>query len=137
MCVLQDIKWRIHLDLADLYKRNNFMDEVCAVVMSSTLRKFLNFTCFSNLVPQARQHFAQVCRLQPRAATGWLEWSKMDEENGKIHVALEILLLGLKVCPANEMLLTKVRSVQFLYLCGVYVCEVVSRLTMLSYCVAP
>lgn len=59
---------------------------------------------------QARQHFAQVCRLQPRAATGWLEWSKMDEENGKIRVALEILLLGLKVCPANEMLLTKVRN---------------------------
>ena len=46
--------------------------------------------------------------MQPRAATGWLEWSKMDEENGKIRVALEILLLGLKVCPANEMLLTKV-----------------------------
>jgi len=72
---------------------------------------------------QARQHFAQVCRLQPRAATGWLEWSKMDEENGKIRVALEILLLGLKVCPANEMLLTKVRYWRFMvWMCVLCAC---------------
>lgn len=72
-------------------------------------------TTTSPTTSQARQHFAQVCRLQPRAATGWLEWSKMDEENGKIRVALEVLLLGLKVCPANEMLLTKVGKVYISY----------------------
>jgi len=32
----------------------------------------------------------------------------MEEENGKIEHSLDILLLGLKGCQANEALLTKV-----------------------------
>lgn len=39
---------------------------------------------------------------------GWLEWSKMEEENGELRKALNILLLGLNVCKINEALLTRV-----------------------------
>jgi hypothetical protein len=41
---------------------------------------------------------------------GWLEWAKMEEENGKLHLALDILILGLEVCHVSEALLTKVRT---------------------------
>lgn len=39
---------------------------------------------------------------------GWLEWSKMEEENGELRKALKILILGLNVCKINEALLTRV-----------------------------
>jgi hypothetical protein len=59
---------------------------------------------------------------------GWLEWSKMEEENGELRKALNILILGmaivtflfwptsfmlnfrtgLNVCKVNEALLTRV-----------------------------
>lgn len=61
---------------------------------------------------QARKQYAEVCRCQPRASQGWLEWSKMEEENGKLRKALDILKLGLKVCASNEALLAKVIKLQ-------------------------
>jgi len=39
---------------------------------------------------------------------GWLEWSKMEEENGELRKSLNILVLGLNVCKINEALLTRV-----------------------------
>jgi len=50
--------------------------------------------------------------MQPRANMGWLEWSKMEEENGRLRRALNILSLGLKVCKVNESLLTRVIRLQ-------------------------
>lgn len=50
--------------------------------------------------------------MQPGANTGWLEWSKMEEENGRLRRALNILSLGLKVCKVNESLLTRVIRLQ-------------------------
>jgi hypothetical protein len=57
-------------------------------------------------------YFAEVCRCQPRASQGWLEWSKMEEENGKLQKALKILVFGLKVCTSSEALLAKVIKLQ-------------------------
>ena len=61
---------------------------------------------------QARNYYSEVCLMQPRANMGWLEWSKMEEENGKLRRALNILSLGLKVCKVNESLLTRVIRLQ-------------------------
>lgn len=39
---------------------------------------------------------------------GWYEWSKLEEENGDLKEALDILKRGLAACTINETLLTKV-----------------------------
>ena len=78
----ENLKWRVYLELADLLKRRNAFDE-------------------------ARKHYKCACEIQPLATQGWLEWSKMEEECGKLRESLKILRYGLKMCNFNEGLLTK------------------------------
>jgi hypothetical protein len=44
---------------------------------------------------------------EKRATAVWLEWSKMEEENGRSEDALNILILGLMVCKQNDTLLPR------------------------------
>ncbi len=78
----ENLKWRVYLELADLSKRRNSFDE-------------------------ARKFYKSACEIQPLATQGWLEWSKMEEECGKLRESLKILRHGLKMCNFNEGLLTK------------------------------
>ncbi len=78
----EKMKWRVYLELADLAKRSNDFDK-------------------------ARQLYEEVCRHQPLASQGWLEWSKMEEESGRVKNSLKILREGLKHCHFHEGLLTK------------------------------
>jgi hypothetical protein len=72
---------------------------------------FLSFVLVSASPPPPLSPLVlQACQAQPRASTGWLEWSKMEEENGRLLTALHILILGLKMCNINEAILTKVRN---------------------------
>lgn len=63
---------------------------------------------FFSFLLKATKYYGEACRSQPRASMGWLEWSKMEEENGELRKALKILILGLNVCKINEALLTRV-----------------------------
>jgi tetratricopeptide (TPR) repeat protein len=74
--------WRIYLELADLAKRSNKLEE-------------------------ARNLFAKVCELQPYACQVWLEFSKLEEEWGHLARCSKILHEGLKYCQLNENLLTR------------------------------
>eukprot|EP01038_Epipyxis_sp_PR26KG_P011499 gene11499-15404_t len=62
----------------------------------------------SQSISHARHSFSNACISQPRACMSWLEWSKMEEENGKLRKSLDILILGLMACKINEALLTRV-----------------------------
>jgi la-related protein 1 len=53
----QKVHWKLFLEMADLAKRENRIDE-------------------------ARRLYRKVCHLQPHASQGWLEYSKMEEECG-------------------------------------------------------
>lgn len=77
------------------------------------------------MVGEARQWYTNVLQLQPAASQGWLEYSKLEEECGKLfrcrvctppapfltaHSHLlpkELLMQGLAHCPGNEGLLIK------------------------------
>lgn len=76
------IHWRVYLEMADLAKREN---------------KFSD----------ARQLYKTVNKLQPYAPQGWLEYSKMEEECGRLYHCQKILHEGLKYCNFSESLLTK------------------------------
>jgi len=78
--------WRVFLELADVAKR-------------------------SNMINDARSHYREACRLQPRASQGWLEHSKLEEECGNLDRCAAILQEGLKHCTTNENLL--IRAVKF------------------------
>jgi hypothetical protein len=78
--------WRVYLELADVAKR-------------------------SNQTNVARSHYRHACALQPRASQGWLEHSKLEEENGNLRKCATILQEGLKQCETNENLL--IRAVKF------------------------
>jgi len=78
--------WRVFLELADVAKR-------------------------SNMVEDARSHYREACRLQPRASQGWLEHSKLEEECGNLERCAAILQEGLRHCSTNENLL--IRAVKF------------------------
>ena len=45
--------------------------------------------------------------LEKRAGATWLEWSKMEEENGRLLEALNILKVGLMICKFNDALLPR------------------------------
>eukprot|EP01034_Spumella_vulgaris_P027264 gene27264-33958_t len=81
------VKWRVYLEMADLCRRYH-------------------------LTQEARQCFALVCQSQPRAASGFLEWSKLEEDCGRMRDALNVLFLGLKVSPAHELLLARAIKLQ-------------------------
>lgn len=72
------VHWKLYLELADLAKRENRVDE-------------------------ARRLYKKVCRLQPHASQGWLEYSKMEEECGDLEVAARILKRGLVFCELSEV----------------------------------
>lgn len=78
--------WRVYLELADVAKRSNKIDE-------------------------ARRNYKNASRKQPRASQGWLEHSKLEEESGNLRQCALILQEGLKHCTTNENLL--IRSVKF------------------------
>ena len=76
------VRWRVHLELADLAKR-------------------------SNKIAEARQLYQRVCELQPYASQGWLEYSKLEEECGHLNRCAKILKNGLEYCEYSESLLTR------------------------------
>ena len=76
------VHWRVYLELADLAKRANRFSE-------------------------ARKLYQQVCRLQPYANQGWLEYSKLEEECGNMDICAKILRAGLGYCEYSENLLTR------------------------------
>lgn len=76
------VRWRVHLELADLAKR-------------------------SNRIAEARQLYKRVCELQPYASQGWLEYSKLEEECGHLNRCARILKSGLEYCEYSESLLTR------------------------------
>jgi len=78
----RSIHWRICLELADLAKRQDMLQE-------------------------ARHLFEMVHELEPLAHQGWLEHAKMEEEFGKLVQCERILLQGLQHCSENENLLLK------------------------------
>ena len=81
----ESIHWRVYLELADLAKRSNRFSE-------------------------ARKLYRQVCRLQPFAAQGWLEFSKLEEECGNMGICTKLLRAGLGYCEYNEHLF--IRSIK-------------------------
>jgi tetratricopeptide (TPR) repeat protein len=78
----ETVHWRVYIELADLAKRANRFGE-------------------------ARNLYQQVCRLQPYASQGWLEYSKLEEECGNMNVCAKILRAGLGFCEYSENLLTR------------------------------
>lgn len=68
-----NIKWKIYLELAELAKKNDDHDK-------------------------ARDYYIRAACCEKRSSTIWLEWSKMEEENGRFELALEILKIGLSIC---------------------------------------
>eukprot|EP00980_Cylindrotheca_fusiformis_P011657 scaffold2751_cov131-Cylindrotheca_fusiformis.AAC.24 len=78
----ESIHWKVYLELADLSKRAN---------------KFL----------ASRLLYQKVCRLQPYASQGWLEYSKLEEECGNMNTCGRILHTGLDFCEYSENLLTR------------------------------
>jgi len=78
--------WRVYLDVADIAKRSNQLDD-------------------------ARSHYRRSCELQPYASQGWLEHSKLEEECGNLSKCANILEEGLQYCSLNESLL--IRAVKF------------------------
>lgn len=73
------IHWRVYLELADVAKRCNEIDN-------------------------ARNYYHKACKLQPMASQGWMEHSKLEEECGNIKKCSSILEEGLSYCTANENL---------------------------------
>ncbi|GBG29162.1 Pre-mRNA-splicing factor CLF1 [Hondaea fermentalgiana] len=80
--VPERIHWRIYLEMADLAKRENQFQE-------------------------ARELYQLVNETQPFAHQGWLEYSKMEEECGRLLHCRSILQRGLEYCNYAEQLLTK------------------------------
>lgn len=78
----ENVRWRVHLELADLAKR-------------------------SNRIAEARKLYKRVCELQPYASQGWLEYSKLEEECGHLNRCAKILKNGLEYCEYSESLLTR------------------------------
>jgi len=78
-----DIKWHIYVDAADLMRRHNRFDE-------------------------ARYLYSVVSSEFPQAHQGWIEWSKLEEEDGKFDYSLSLLRKGTKASRTyNEVLLLR------------------------------
>jgi len=80
--VPERIHWKIYLEMADLAKRENRFKD-------------------------ARDLYQLVNKTQPFAHQGWLEYSKMEEECGRLLHCRSILQEGLEYCNYAEQLLTK------------------------------
>lgn len=75
-------RWRVFMDLAELHKKNNDPEK-------------------------SRECYIKACSSERRASAIWLEWSKMEEENGHPIAALHILTLGIMICKLNDTLLPR------------------------------
>lgn len=75
-------RWRVYVELAELAKK-------------------------SNDYQKAREWYIQACVSERRAASTWLEWSKMEEENGHLILAIKVLNFGVIICKLNETLLPR------------------------------
>lgn len=75
-------RWRVYVELAEFAKKNNDSDK-------------------------ARGFYIKACVLEKKASTTWLEWSKMEEENGRLVEALNVLKVGLMICKFNDALLPR------------------------------
>ena len=76
------VHWRVHLEMADLAKREKNFGE-------------------------ARRLYKLATELQPAAAQTWLEHAKMEEERGHFERCQRILTRGLSYCPFHEALMLK------------------------------
>ena len=76
------VHWRVHLEMADLAKREKNFGE-------------------------ARRLYRLATELQPSAAQTWLEYAKMEEERGHFERCQRILTSGLHYCPHHEALMLK------------------------------
>ena len=76
------VHWRVHLEMADLAKRE---------------KKF----------GEARRLYRKATEMQPTAAQTWLEYAKMEEERGHFERCQRILTAGLHYCPYHEALMLK------------------------------
>lgn len=88
LCLPLATHWRVHLELADVAKR-------------------------SNRIADARAHYQQACRLQPKANQGWLEHSKLEEESGNLDKCAVILQKGLDKCDINSSESLLIRALKF------------------------
>ena len=80
--VAPDEQCKCYLELADLAKRGNEWGESRRLLMG-------------------------VVTANPKCATAWLEWSKLEDEHGNGDVAGEVLMEGLDHCELSEGLLVK------------------------------
>jgi len=78
----EQVHWRVHLEMADLSKREK------------------NFS-------EARRLFRLATELMPTAPQTWLEYAKMEEERGHFDRCQRILTAGLRFCPHHEALMLK------------------------------
>jgi len=78
----ETVHWRVHLEMADLSKREK------------------NFS-------EARRLYRLATELQPSAPQTWLEYAKMEEERGHFDRCQRILTAGLHHCPYHEALMLK------------------------------
>ena len=76
------IHWRVYLELAEIAKRANRFGE-------------------------ARNLYEKVCRSQPYAIQGWLEFSKLEEECGNMNLCGKILRAGIEYCEYNDGLFSR------------------------------
>ena len=71
--------WRVYLELADLAKRCNDIEN-------------------------ARDCYRKACKLQPLASQSWMEHSKLEEESGNLQKCASIMDEGLRYCSTSENL---------------------------------
>jgi len=76
------VHWRVHLEMADLAKREKSFGE-------------------------ARRLYRRATIEMPTAAQTWLEYAKMEEERGHFERCHKILTAGLHYCPYHEALMLK------------------------------
>ncbi|KAJ6243310.1 tpr-containing protein [Anaeramoeba flamelloides] len=76
------IHWKVFLDLADFSKREH-------------------------KIHKARNFFRFALELQPYDSRIWLEFAKMEEEQGDFIKMLKVLVSGIKYCSSNETLVVK------------------------------
>lgn len=93
----QAAQWRVHLQLADFAKRLNQEEEAhreyqCACDLEPTASKG-KFSCKSIMYTCTTSTNSRADHI-----TGWIEWSKMQDECGSTEMALQTVLRGILAC---------------------------------------
>lgn len=110
----------MYLEIADLAKRENKFNQ--ARYYYQIVNRYLPSSFRRTLVlPQLTVH-----RIQPYAAKGWLEYSKMEEESGHLKECSQILADGLHFSPHNENLLVK----------GIKHCEKMGNISQVCFAIS-